>query len=130
MKCSQIQQQFLGMGQTHVARRFQPAEIMKLVVALVIPAFLAGCRLPPGFYNVITALALLGVPAALIVIQPDLGTSLLIAASGLFVLFMAGISWRYIFGALVVAVASAWPAHPSKWRSIFSPIRRALIHRA
>ena len=90
--------------------RFQPAEIMKLVVPLVIAAFLAGRRLPPGFFAVIGALLLLGVPAALIVIQPDLGTALLIAASGLFVLFVAGIGWRYIFGAAVLALASAWPA--------------------
>jgi rod shape determining protein RodA len=46
----------------------------------------------------------------LILQQPDLGTALLIAASGLFVLFMAGIGWRYIFGAALLAVASAWPA--------------------
>ena len=56
------------------------------------------------------ALFLLGLPAGLILIQPDLGTALLIAASGLFVLFMAGLGWRYIFGAVVLAVASAWPA--------------------
>ena len=49
-------------------------------------------------------------PAALILRQPDLGTALLIAASGLFVVFMAGIGWRYIVGAVVIAVASAWPA--------------------
>ena len=73
--------------------RFQPSEIMKLGVPLVIASFLAGRALPPGFLSVIGALALLLVPAGLIVIQPDLGTSLLIAASGLFVLFMAGIGW-------------------------------------
>ena len=89
--------------------RFQPSEIMKLVVPLVIASFLAGQALPPRFFAVIGALVLLGLPAGLIVIQPDLGTSLLIAASGLFVLFMAGISLRYIFSAVVLAVASAWP---------------------
>jgi rod shape determining protein RodA len=89
--------------------RFQPSEIMKLVVPMVIAAFLAGRRLPPGFFAVVGALLLIGVPAGLIVIQPDLGTSLLIAASGLFVLFMAGIGWRYILGAAVLALSSAWP---------------------
>jgi rod shape determining protein RodA len=89
--------------------RFQPSEIMKLVVPLVVASFLAGRVLPPGLWAIGGALILLGVPAALIVIQPDLGTSLLIAASGLFVLFMAGIGWRYIFGALVLVSASAWP---------------------
>jgi rod shape determining protein RodA len=83
---------------------------MKLVVPLAIAAFLAGRVLPPRFFNVIGALILLVLPAGLVVIQPDLGTALLIAASGLFVLFMAGVGWRYIFGAVVLAAASAWPA--------------------
>jgi rod shape determining protein RodA len=49
-------------------------------------------------------------PAGLIVIQPDLGTSLLVAASGLFVVFMAGISWWYLAGAVFMLMASVWPA--------------------
>lgn len=89
--------------------RFQPAEIMKLAVPLVIAWFLAGRVLPPRFFAVMGALLLLGLPAALIVKQPDLGTALLIAASGLFVLFMAGVGWGYIFGAAVLAAAAAWP---------------------
>jgi rod shape determining protein RodA len=89
--------------------RFQPAEIMKLAVPLVVAWFLAGRVLPPRFLAVVGALILLAVPAGLIVIQPDLGTALLIAASGLFVLFMAGLGWVYIFGAVVAAAASAWP---------------------
>lgn len=90
--------------------RFQPSEIMKLVVPLVVAGFLSGRALPPRFLHIIGALVLLALPAALILRQPDLGTALLIAASGLFVLFLAGIGWLYIFGAAVLAVASAWPA--------------------
>lgn len=90
--------------------RFQPSEIMKLAVPLAVAWFLAERHLPPRFVYVIGALGLLAVPAALILQQPDLGTALLIAASGLFVLFMAGIGWRYIVGAALLAVASAWPA--------------------
>lgn len=89
--------------------RFQPSEIMKLAVPLVVAWFLAARVLPPRFPAVVGALILLVLPAGLIVIQPDLGTSLLIASSGFFVLFMAGIGWRYIFGAVVLAAASAWP---------------------
>jgi len=89
--------------------RFQPAEIMKLAVPMVIAWFLAGRVLPPRFLAVMGALLLLGLPAGLIVIQPDLGTALLIAASGLFVLFMAGIGWRYIVGGLVMAAGASWP---------------------
>jgi rod shape determining protein RodA len=89
--------------------RFQPSEIMKLAVPFVVAWFLAGQVLPPRLLAVIGALILLLLPAGLIVIQPDLGTALLIASSGLFVLFMAGLGWRYIIIAVMLAGASAWP---------------------
>jgi len=108
---------FFGVGAKGAQRwlsiggfRFQPSEIMKLVVPMALAWFLADRTLPPRFAHVLVSLALLGLPALLILKQPDLGTALLIAASGLFVLFMAGIGWRYIFGAVILAVASAWPA--------------------
>ena len=108
---------FVGVGAKGAQRwlevggfRFQPSEIMKLVVPLVVAWFLAGRALPPGLFSIGGSLILLGLPAMLIVMQPDLGTSLLIAASGLSVLFMAGLRWRYILGAVVLAAASAWPA--------------------
>jgi len=90
--------------------RFQPSEIMKLVLPMTVAWYLADRTLPPRFLHILVALVLMGLPAALILQQPDLGTALLIAASGLFVLFMAGMGWRYIFGAAAVAGASAWPA--------------------
>ncbi len=108
---------FFGVGAKGAQRwlqvggfRFQPSEIMKLVVPMAVAWYLADRILPPRFKYVLVALGLVAMPAGLILQQPDLGTSLLIAASGLFVLFMAGIGWRYIFGAMVLAVASAWPA--------------------
>ena len=108
---------FFGVGAKGAQRwlqiggfRFQPSEIMKLVVPMAVAWYLADRILPPRFRYILVALALVVVPAALILQQPDLGTSLLIAASGLFVLFMAGIGWGFIFGALVLALASAWPA--------------------
>jgi len=90
--------------------RFQPSELMKLMVPLTLAWFLADRVLPPRFLSVMASLVLLAIPAALILQQPDLGTALLIAASGVFVLFLAGIGWRYIFGAGVLVAASAWPA--------------------
>jgi len=68
---------------------------------------LANRPLPPSFPDVLVVLVLVGVPAGLIMLQPDLGTSLLVGAAGLFVLFFAGLAWRYIigFGALVAAMA-------------------------
>jgi len=108
---------FVGVGAKGAQRwlqiggfRFQPSEIMKLVVPLTLAWYLSERILPPKLKYIVGCLLLLGLPAFLILRQPDLGTALLMASSGLFVLFMAGIGWRFIFGAVVVAVFSAWPA--------------------
>jgi rod shape determining protein RodA len=90
--------------------RFQPSEIMKLVVPMAVAWYLADRILPPSLKYVMGSLVLVGIPSALILQQPDLGTALLIAASGLFVLFLSGIGWGYIFGAVILAAMSAWPA--------------------
>ncbi|MFV0477634.1 MAG: rod shape-determining protein RodA [Parahaliea sp.] len=89
--------------------RFQPSELMKLVVPMTVAAYLAEKILPPRPKHLLVCLLAIILPSALILIQPDLGTSLLIAASGLFVVFVAGIGWRYIFGAAILACLSAWP---------------------
>ncbi|MGI1669420.1 MAG: rod shape-determining protein RodA [Neptuniibacter sp.] len=91
--------------------RFQPSEIMKLVLPLTVAFFLAHRPLPPSIKNVFISLILIGLPTVLIMKQPDLGTSLLIASSGVFVLLLSGIRWRYIFAALGVAGA----ALPGLW---------------
>jgi rod shape determining protein RodA len=121
---------FFGVGAKGAQRwlsiggfRFQPSEIMKLVVPMAVAWYLADRTLPPRFSYVAVSLVLVGLPAALILVQPDLGTALLIAASGLFVLFMAGIGWRYIFGALLLAVASAWPA----WQFVLKDYQKQRI---
>jgi rod shape determining protein RodA len=89
--------------------RFQPSEIMKLALPIAIAAYLSGRFLPPRFIHVVVALALIAVPAALIIEQPDLGTSILVATSGLMVLFFAGLLWRYIAAAVVILLACLWP---------------------
>ncbi len=89
--------------------RFQPSEILKLAVPILMSAYLARRTLPPGFKHVVVALALIAVPTLLILKQPDLGTSILIATSGLIVLFFAGLRWRMILTAVGVALASVWP---------------------
>lgn len=90
--------------------RFQPSELMKLAMPLMVAWWYTRYTIPPRPMPLLGSLAIVLIPAALIVIQPDLGTSLLVAASGLFVVFMAGVSWLYIGGAALVFVASAWPA--------------------
>ena len=90
--------------------RFQPSELMKLAMPLMVAWWFAREGIPPRPMSLAVALLLVLLPAALIVIQPDLGTSLLVAASGLFVVFMAGISGWYIAAAVLMLVASLWPA--------------------
>ncbi|MDO3385285.1 rod shape-determining protein RodA [Gilvimarinus sp. SDUM040013] len=89
--------------------RFQPSELMKLAMPIAIAAYLGQRHLPPAFKHIFWTLVFVFVPVVLIVKQPDLGTSILVAASGLMVLFYAGISWRYIFAAVLAALLSLWP---------------------
>ena len=86
--------------------RFQPSEMMKIVVPLCAAAYLNEKALPPRFLHVLLAAALFVLPAILIARQPDLGTALLIAASGVFVLFLAGMRWRLILAALLIVLIS------------------------
>ena len=88
--------------------RFQPSEMVKLAVPLMIAWYLAEKRLPPTWQRLGVAAVMIIVPVLLIAKQPDLGTSLLVASAGIFVLFLAGISWR-LMGALMVAGAAAAP---------------------
>ena len=87
--------------------RFQPSEVMKLAVPAMVAWFFSERTRPPKLIDVAGALILLGLPAMLIGLQPDLGTAILIAASGLVVLFMAGLSWRLIAVAVIVVVTAA-----------------------
>lgn len=91
--------------------RFQPSEMVKLATPMMVAWYFAERSLPPRWYQVIIGLLLVIVPAALIAKQPDLGTSLLVAAAGFLVLFLAGLSWKLIllFAGLVGAAAPiAW----------------------
>ncbi|MBU3823917.1 MAG: rod shape-determining protein RodA [Candidatus Oceanisphaera merdipullorum] len=88
--------------------RFQPSEVMKLVMPMMIATYISRYPLPPSLLQIFVALTMVMVPTLLIARQPDLGTSLLVAASGLFVIFLAGLSWRLILAA-AVAVAAFLP---------------------
>ena len=82
--------------------RFQPSEI---AVPLMVARFINRDMCPPSLKNTGIALILIFLPTLLVAAQPDLGTSILVAASGLFVLFLAGMSWRLITVALVLLAA-------------------------
>ncbi len=86
---------------------FQPSELMKFVVPGMLAAYLASQPLPPRFPRILVAGLLVLLPAGLIVLQNDLGTAMLVAMAGFFVLLLAGMSLRLIaFGGLLALLAS------------------------
>ena len=87
--------------------RFQPSEAMKLGVPMMAAWFLHHRQMPPRISQLLVIAVLIAVPTILIAKQPDLGTSLLIAASGIIVMVLAGISFRLILGLGVLAVPGA-----------------------
>ncbi|SMF20724.1 cell elongation-specific peptidoglycan biosynthesis regulator RodA [Alteromonadaceae bacterium Bs31] len=107
---------FVGVGAKGAQRwislgfmRFQPSEVMKIAVPVMTAAFFASRSLPPKFAHIVICLLIIALPGVLIFKQPDLGTAILISASGIIVLFLAGLPWRYIFGSVFLLGASIWP---------------------
>ena len=90
---------------------FQPSELMKLVIPMMLASYFHDRHLPPLRRHVFWACVMIFIPVLLIARQPDLGTSLLIGASGLLVLLLAGISWRYVFSAVLAGLMAA----PALW---------------
>jgi rod shape determining protein RodA len=92
--------------------RFQPSELMKIALPLMLAWYFQKFEGRIGWKDFALAAVLIAVPVYLIKRQPDLGTSLLIAASGFYVLYFAGLSWKVIVGLGVAAAAAAplvWP---------------------
>ena len=92
----------------NIGIRFQPSEAMKLAVPMMTAWFLHDRQIPPKFGHLAAIAVLIAVPTILIAKQPDLGTSLLIAASGIIVILLAGLSIRFIVGLGVLAVPGAF----------------------
>lgn len=85
--------------------RFQPSEMMKLVTPMMLAWYLCEKPFPPKVTALIISLALVVLPTMLIAKQPDLGTALLVAAAGFFVVFFGGIRWRILFAAIISILA-------------------------
>lgn len=100
-------QRWLNLGVVTI----QPSELMKLAVPMTIAWFISEHGIPPTKRRLAMAFILLLIPTLMIAQQPDLGTAILIASSGIFVLFLAGISWRLILffiGAIGAFVPILW----------------------
>ena len=89
---------------------FQPSELMKFIVPVVLAWYLAGQSLPPRLWQIFLAGLLVLIPVGLVVLQNDMGTAMLVAMAGFFVLLLAGMSLKLIAaaGLLVVLASPLW----------------------
>jgi rod shape determining protein RodA len=96
----------LGIG------RFQPSELMKIALPLMLAWYFQKHEGRVRFVDFLVAAALIALPVWLIKRQPDLGTALMIGASGFFVLYLAGLSWKVMAGLAAITALAAplvWP---------------------
>ncbi|VFN03278.1 MAG: cell elongation-specific peptidoglycan biosynthesis regulator RodA [Candidatus Kentron sp. G] len=103
--------------------RFQPSEMLKIIVPMMIAHFFADKELPPNVTHLIVAMLLAAVPAILVAWEPDLGTALLILCAGGFVIFFAGIGWKFIFSISAFTAACA----PLLWFLMHDYQRRRVL---
>jgi rod shape determining protein RodA len=85
----------------------QPSEPMKLILPLTLAAFFSRQEFPYSLVTVGLALVLIAVPVGLVVVEPDLGTAVLLALSGGVLLFLAGIAIRVFLGLAVLGITAA-----------------------
>lgn len=97
--------------------RFQPSEIMKLAVPMMVAWYLNERKLPPSGKQIFNIFILILIPSILIAKQPDLGTSILVFTSGILIIFLAGIPFRYI-GALTLLAIQVHSYFGRLWRTI------------
>ncbi|HLD17337.1 MAG TPA: rod shape-determining protein RodA [Coxiellaceae bacterium] len=113
-------QRWLNLGLFH----FQPSELAKLTVPMMIAWFMHEKVLPPSFKNIAIALILLIIPVLLTAKQPDLGTAIVIMLSGVFVIILGGISWKLIISAglsMAAAIPVLWHfLHPYQKQRILT----------
>jgi rod shape determining protein RodA len=102
---------------------FQPAELLKLSLPMMVAWYLNERPLPPRLPVVLTSALIIGVPTLLILKQPDFGTGMLVALSGAFALYLAGLSWWW-FAAAAGAVAAIAPV---AWMFLLRPYQKARV---
>lgn len=94
--------------------RFQPSEFAKLALPMMVAWYLHERVLPPRWRDLAACAFLIGLPALLIMDQPDLGTALLVCASGAFVVFLSGLAWTRI----VLIIGAGLAALPVLWHTM------------
>jgi len=110
---------WLNLGVT----RIQPSELMKIALPLMLAWYFQKFEGRIGWKDFVFAAVLIAIPAILVKRQPDLGTAMLLMASGFYVLFLAGLSWKIIAGLFVAAGAAA----PVLWNLLHDYQRRRIL---
>jgi rod shape determining protein RodA len=103
--------------------RIQPSELMKIALPLMLAWYFQKFEGRIRWRDFVFAAVLIAIPAILVKRQPDLGTALLLIASGFFVLYLAGLSWKIIVGLVAVAAAAA----PVMWTLLHDYQRRRIL---
>ncbi len=110
---------WLNLGVT----RFQPSEMMKLAVPLLLAWYFHRRESTLRLRDFALAAVLLAVPVAMIARQPDLGTAALVAATGFYVIFFAGISWKVLGGLAALAIVALFPL----WNALHGYQRKRVL---
>jgi len=103
--------------------RFQPSELMKIALPLMLAWYFQKREGRIAWFDFVVAALLIAVPAYLVKRQPDLGTGLLLTASGFYVLFLAGLSWKVIVGLFAFAAAVG----PAVWAQLHDYQRERIL---
>jgi rod shape determining protein RodA len=103
--------------------RFQPAEIEKFLVPMLLAWYLSSRSLPPRFRDLLICGVIIALPVGLILMQNDTGTALMVMMSGVFVVLLAGISWRIV----IAGVAALAMASPAWWIFVAQPHQKNRI---
>ena len=103
--------------------RFQPSEIMKLGVPMMVAWIMTRSTLPPRIPFLILSICVVLLPTVLVVLQPDLGTAILLALTGVIVIFLSGVSWKIIVSVCFALGAAA----PLLWFFVLHPYQQQRI---
>ncbi len=98
----------------------QPSEFMKFAMPLMMAWYFARHPLPPKMIHIFIAMILMFIPLMLVAVQPDLGAGILVMVSGIFVLFLSGMSWKLIIGAISALVIT----FPVLWMFVFQTYQK------
>ena len=102
---------------------FQSSELLKLALPIFLANFLFDKRLPIQPREIVITLVIICISFFLVARQPDLGTAVIVALSGLFVLFLSGLSWSFIGGSFIALIICS----PLIWNVLLQPFQQQRI---